>query len=382
MPYPDDYPIPPGVHAIPHHLLDLRPDSEIDAAILNPPPVTSPKNIWFYWNTGYATMHPYAQRTVRAWHRRLSKHGWTIRVLDRSVPSSPSHISAFVPLTPSNFPTAFLNGTLTGPYAQQHYSDLVRWPLLLAHGGVYADVGLMLIGDLDRLWSSTIADPSSPFTTLSFNAGPSGLTNYFLAALPLNPFFARCHTLFLRLWAENGGRDSTLGMRDSPLLAGLPPWDGAFSPDVKARLEDYIAQGRVMQHVMQSVDAGDDAWDGPAYVRTHVYAPDYTEHSQLINEFTSWSGPRAYALLSLRLPGADEEEDEDHAHARTIVESCLSRSFAFKLAHGLIVSVLGETLGSLWRDNEGSDVGEGTYAAWLRHGMVFWTQDGIPTRMV
>jgi len=24
-------------------------------------------------------MHPYTQRNVRAWHRRFSKQGWTIR---------------------------------------------------------------------------------------------------------------------------------------------------------------------------------------------------------------------------------------------------------------------------------------------------------------
>ena len=31
------YPIPPGLHAIPHHLLDLRSDAEIGNSLLYPP---------------------------------------------------------------------------------------------------------------------------------------------------------------------------------------------------------------------------------------------------------------------------------------------------------------------------------------------------------
>jgi len=51
-------------------------------------------------------------------------------------------------------------------------SGLVRWPLLLKYGGVYADVGMIQIGDLDRLWCETVGDPASPpsrFEVLSYN---------------------------------------------------------------------------------------------------------------------------------------------------------------------------------------------------------------------
>lgn len=34
-----EYPIPAGLHIIPPHLLDLRPDSEVDHDILHPKPV-------------------------------------------------------------------------------------------------------------------------------------------------------------------------------------------------------------------------------------------------------------------------------------------------------------------------------------------------------
>lgn len=419
-----EYPIPPGVHAIPPDDLDLRPDAEIDALLLHPSPVPEghEKNIWFFWHSGYATMHPYAQRTVRAYHRRFARRGWTVRVLDMSEDrglsstssSSPGHVSRFLNVAdPALFPRAFREGAITGTYARQHTSDLVRWPLLLRYGGVYADVGLMPIGDLDRLWEASVGAGSpgrgqhSPrYEVLSFHMGSPtddseagaveryGLTNYFLGARRGNPLFLRCHRLLLALWAEGEGegegggfRTSTEGMHRSGLLRGVPLLDGGggHAPDVQVALSDYIVQGQAMKMVMGSIDDEDDegeadtgGWDGPAYVAARVYAMDYMVGSQLVNEMTAWRGERAFELLSLRLPGEGETESAEQRAARDIVEACLARSFSFKLAHGLILAVLGDTLGSLWRRHEGSDDVPGTYAHWLRYGMVHWCPDDLP----
>ncbi|KAI0853830.1 hypothetical protein F5Y00DRAFT_250506 [Daldinia vernicosa] len=381
-----DYPIPQGVHAIPPELLDTRSDDELDNDIMHPRPVSSEKNIWFFWHAGYATMHPYAKRNVRAWHRRLSKRGWTVRVLDRA-PGSLSNVANFLDVSdPHAFPRAFAEGTIGGRYAMQHASDLVRWPLLLRYGGVYADVGLMQIGDLDRLWNETVANPDSPFEVLSYNLN-GGLANYFLASRPGNPFFERCHRLFLALWAEDGGKTSTDGMHASPLLKGVPLMsssvtieeDGKIigSDEVQKMLSDYIAQGQATSMVMGLVD-DEDGWDGPRYVADHIYGIDYMVGSQLINEITGWDGKKAFNLMSLPLPKPGEVESADQKQAREIVEACLQRSFGFKLAHGLIIRVFKYTLGSLWRDHEGSDDVPGTYAHWLRHGTAYWNQDELP----
>lgn len=376
--------------------LDLRADAVIDALLLQPRPVPQghEKNIWFFWHSGYATMHPYAKRTVRAYHRRFSGKGWTVRVIDVT-PDSPGNIARFVNVSdPTLFPRAFREGTITGTYARQHTSDLVRWPLLLTHGGVYADVGLMQIGDLDRLWNETVGNPGAhPVTgkryeVLSFHTpeGEDGystgynLMNYFLCCRPNNPLFLRCHKLFLALWDADGGKTSTEGMHLSPLLKGLSLLGEAeHAPEVQTALSDYIIQGQATRMVMGSVDQDDgDGWDGPRYVTQHVYAMDYMVGSQLVNEMTAWDGQRAFELLSLRLPAEGEAESADQKTAREIVEACLSKSFAFKLAHGLILAVLGDTLGSLWRKHEGSDDIPGTYAHWLRYGMVHWSQNELP----
>lgn len=388
-----DYQLPQGLHAIPHHLLDLRSDSELDHDLLHPPPVSNEKNVWFFWHSGFESMHGYTQRNIRAWHRRFFKHGWVIRVLDRQ-PASPLNIANFLDITdPKTFPRAFIDGTIGGNYAPQHTSDLVRWPLLLRYGGVYADVGLMQIGDLDRLWNHTLGNPDSGFEVLSYDMGSiaeRSLTNYFLASRGDNPLFYRCHKLLLELWDADGGKVGTEGMHRSPLLKGVPLMKGSFTikeadriighEEVCRMLTDYIIQGQVMTMVMGLVDE-EDGWDGPKYVSEHVYAIEFMTGAQLINEITAWDGRKAFELLSLPLPKDGETESDEQRQAREIVEACLQKSFGFKLAHGMILRVFGETLGSLWRKYQGSDCVPGTYAHWLRYGMVYWNQNEIPTRV-
>ncbi|KAF7917255.1 uncharacterized protein EAE97_012048 [Botrytis byssoidea] len=389
----DLYIRPEGVHVIPKESLDLRPDSEIDYDILHPKPISSEKNIWFFWHSGFSNMHHYTQRNVRAWHRRFTKQGWTVRVIDRQ-PSSPLNVANFLDVNDlGTFPGAFIDGTIGGDHSPQHTSDLVRFPLLLKYGGVYADVGMMQIGDLDRMWRETIDNDASPFELLSYNAGTIDercLTNYFLASKINNPMLERSHKLLLALWAADGGKTSTEGMHSSPLLKGVQLMGGSFTieedgkaisaEDCSKLLTDYIIQGQVMTMVLGLVDENDN-WNGPRYSAEHVYAIEYMEGSQLINEFTAWNGQKAFDLMSLSIPRNGEAESPEQKQAREIVEACLKRSFGFKLAHGLILRVLGETLGSLWRKHDGSDIVPGTYADWLRYGMIHWTQDELPPRM-
>jgi hypothetical protein len=128
---------------------------------------------------------------------------------------------------------------------------------------------------------------------------------------------------------------------------------------------------------MGLVDEG-DGWDGPKYVSNKVYLMEHMEYSQLINSYTNSDGHRAFELMSLRLPKEWEIESEDQKLARTIVEACLQKSFGFKLAHGMILKLTGETLGSFWRANDGCDIMPWTYAHWLRYGITYWTQNGLP----
>ncbi|KAK7954049.1 capsule polysaccharide biosynthesis protein [Apiospora saccharicola] len=342
------YPIPAGLSPIPEEQLDLRPDAEVDHDLLHPKPVSDEKNVWLFWDTGLG------------------------RASARPPAGLPLNVASFLDVAdPTVFPRAFRDGTLAGAYGAQHTSDLVRWPLLLRHGGVYVDVGLMPIGDLDRLWCETVGNDASPARGPDVRHGRGHLTNYFLASGRDNPLFLRCHRLLLELWAADGGKTTTDGMRDSPLLRG--------PAEVSDMLADYIIQGQAALLVMGLVD-DEDGWDGPRYVHEHVWASEFMESSQLVNQFTAWDGPKAFELMSLPLPREGEAESDGQRQAREIVEGCLQRSFVFKLAHGIIIRVRGPTLGSLWRANEGSDDVPGTYAHWLRYGMLHWEQESLPER--
>lgn len=249
---------------------------------------------------------------------------------------------------------------------------------------------MIQIGDLDRLWCETVGDPASRFEVLSYNSGGvegRSLMNYFLVSGRDNPLFARCHQLLLALWAADGGKTNTEGMYSSPFLRGVPLMGMSKSFEEEGRtigaeeasrmLTDYIIQEQVMTMVMGLVDE-EGGWDGPTYVAEHVYGIEFMEGSQLINEMTGWDGRKAFELMSLSLPKQGEVESAEQKQAREIVEACLQKSFGFKLAHGLILRVLGDTLGSLWRKHEGSDNVPGTYAHWLRYGTLYWNQNEIP----
>jgi hypothetical protein len=386
-----DNSIPKGLHAIPPEELNLQSDIEIDIELKSSRLVTSEKNIWLFWHSGFDTLHPYTKRNVCAWHQRFSRKGWTVRVVSCQ-PGDPLHIKNFVDINdPDTFPEAFRNGTMGGKYAAQHTSDLVRFPLLLKYGGVYTDVGMIQIGDLDQLWNHTIGDPASDFEVLSYR-GPQqsgrNLANYFLACTKSNPFFARCHKLLLKLWE---GRTDTEGMHAHPLLRGVPMQGGSFEiveegkPTIGKEeagkiLTDYIIQGQVISMVMGLVDE-EDNWNGPEYVERHVYGIDFLSGSQLINELTDWNGRKQFDLMSLAMPKGGEKESVDQARARVVIVTVLQRSWGFKLAHGMILAVYKETLGSLWRGNEGSDVIPGSYASWFRHATLYWSQDTVPPRV-
>ena len=118
----------------------------------------------------------------------------------------------------------------------------------------------------------------------------------------------------------------------------------------------------------------EDGWNGPEYVAKHVYAIEFLVGSQLITEMSAWNGQKAFDLMSLSLPKEGEVENAEQKEAR----ACFQRSFGFKLAHGLILRVFGDTLGTLWRKHEGSDDVQETYAHCLRYASMHWNQDNIP----
>jgi hypothetical protein len=146
-------------------------------------------------------------------------------------------------------------------------------------------------------------------------------------------------------------------------------------------MTDYAIQIQCMGSAQRWLDDS-DGWNGPKYVREHCWLYSMMDGAFAHEQITSWSGQRQFDLLRQKLPRAGEVESEDQAIARKIVENTVAKSWCLKLGHGFSAKLFGaDTLGMLWRKNDGSDCEEQTYAGWLRCAEVHFRQDKAPSPM-
>lgn len=310
-----------------------------------------------------------------------------------NVAGSSLNISNYIDTTSAEVvPEAFTKGTLDGGYRAQHTSDLIRYPLLIKYGGVYLDAGILLFSDLDWLWTTQIANPDSPYDFFGFtmgNAPDLSVVNFTLVATQNNPLVRRAHYILLKLWE---GKTNTTGTHKHPLVSHVPLLRVAKEVVVKEEgkdnmiindeaMTDYAIQIQCMGAAQRWYDA-EDNWDGPTYVREKCFLLSMIDATYIHEQITSWSGKRQHELFSLQLPKSGEEESEDQALARNIVERVVGEAWCIKLGHGFAAKLFGgDTLGMLWRKHDGTDCVEGTYAGWLRWAEVSVRQDKAMAKM-
>lgn len=309
-------------------------------------------------------------------------------MLDK-VPDSPLNVSRYIDTTsPDVVPDAFRDGTLNGEFAAQHTSDLVRFPLLLKYGGVYMDVGILLYGDLDALWTQHIMNPESPIDFAGFTMGefPNlSIVNFTLISGADNALVKRAHHIFLKLWE---GKVNTAGAHKHLLVSHVPlmrvPPELVTDDDGKGKMAmndevmtDYAVQIQCLGAAERWVDES-DGWDGPQYVQNKCWLFSMMAHSYAHEQVTDWNGTLQQRLFSLKLPGPGEEESDDQRLARRMVEDVVGKSWCLKLGHGFSAKLFGgDTLGIRWRKDVGTDCVEGTYAGWLRWAEVNVAQKGL-----
>jgi hypothetical protein len=166
---------------------DSRSDEEILQSFGNYVPVTSEKNIWAFWHSGFAAMPAWCQRNAIDWVR-ICGSDWTVRILD-SVPNSPNNVLRYVPA--GLLPRTFVEGKMDGAFVGQHSADLTRTACLYDHGGVWMDAGSILIRHMDRLCWDKLEDPSSPFRVAVPYMYGTCAANHFVAARKGDPFIYR-----------------------------------------------------------------------------------------------------------------------------------------------------------------------------------------------
>ena len=200
------------------------------------------------------------------------------------------------------------------------------------------------------------------------------IVNFALMCGPDNPLVQRANHILLQLW-ENKTNTTNMHKHDLVSHVALMRVPAEVMSEVDGQsvvvindeiMTDYAIQIQCMGSAQGWLDE-EGGWDGPKYVRENCWLNSMINAAFVQEQMTAWSGQRQHELLKLALPGPGEDESEDQKEARNIVEKVVAEAWCLKLGHGFSAKVFGaDTLGILWRKNEGTDCGDGTYAGWLR----------------
>ncbi|GAP88425.1 putative capsule polysaccharide biosynthesis protein [Rosellinia necatrix] len=381
--------VPAGLRLIAAEKLDARSDEEIAQWLQEPHPITSDKNVWAYWHTGWATLPPWVRRNLIGWVRRLGP-SWTVHLLDK-VPGSATHVSHYV--ESSYFPAAFNDDTMDGPSVGPHAGDLVRLPLIWKYGGVWIDAGTLLFRHIDDICWNAIEDPATPYEMAGFviemRPGVDCMLNGFVAAKRGNPFIQRWYTIYKALWDGEGVTNAT-GFHRHPLLRHLPllcpPVDKLNCPDLNMMMEgfsDYLAAFMCFERLRKVIDPS-DGFSGPEYYAERMLLFPALQETYYFQQQTSWSGTRQFDMLSARRAGPGVVRDAAWQAAEDFVNDALANTSTMKLSHGP-PGALDSFLADIWdsEPHRDADVADGSFAARLRYGSVRFdqTRDMVPIKM-
>lgn len=311
--------------------------------------------------------------------RRLGPD-WTVHIVDRV---DGSETSVFHYVEDSFFPQTFINGTMDSHMA--HMGDLVRLPLLWKYGGVWMDVGLILLRHVDDICWKRIEDPESPYqlSAVALMHLPDTYTplNGFLGTKRNNPFIKRWHDIYLALWSE--GVTNATGFHKHPLLRHLPlfhpPLDMVNMKDIVINYEvlcDYLAHYMCAERLRKLIDPN-DGFNGPEWYDKHMLLFDARDEMFYAQIITDWDAQRQFRLLSLPRSGDNAVVDKSWHEAEALVTSVLANSSMVKLPHGpgsggAKISMLAD----LWdvEENHSKDNEEGSFAAFLRYSSTHFDQ--------
>lgn len=325
-------------------------------------------------------MPPWVQRNVINWVRRLGP-SWNVYVLD-CVPDSQTNVLQY--LDADQLPEAVVKGTMDGPFAKTHQGDAVRLPLLYKYGGVWMDVGTLLLRSLDSLCWNTINDPNSPYELCGFvldlSEHDTTMLNGFIAARAGNPFIKRWHQIYLALW--EGGQTNALGFHAHPLLTHMPAMFPAMErlkcPDLKVPVEiagDYLAHFSCFERLRCLTDPN-DGFDGADYYANKMLFFHAAQEMFPLQVQTAWGGPRQHEIFTAVREGPSADPSSQlWKDAEMTIDDALSNSSTMKLPHGPAGAVK-MFLADIWDTEEWSnvDVPEGTFAHRLRYGSVHFEQ--------
>ena len=351
--------------------VDERSDETLTQSLINPPPVTSEKNVWAFWDSGFSAMPPWQKRNVLGWVRQLGP-SWAVRVLDL-VDGSPAHVFNF--LDGKDMHTHLVKPREKGRYTGAHTSDTIRLPAVFQHGGVWMDVGMVLLMHLDQVCWSAIENLKSKIEVALASGDPTGKSataeNFFIAARKGNGYIKRWMLIQHEIWKD---RTDHKGIHKHPLFRHLIRADGmthvfnGASGDKLDYFQAYLAYER-----LRLLEDPNDGFSGPNYSRNRVLLIDYREFASAAM-LTNDDGPTQFRYFCQRYD-AEGEKEREYEDARLFTETLLNESAFLKLYHWRDHNVA--TLADLWdkRENHDADCTPGTFGWYLRYAVARFTQD-------
>ncbi|KAL4888795.1 hypothetical protein BDV59DRAFT_205784 [Aspergillus ambiguus] len=361
-----------------HARVDV-PRDEIVTALNSYTPVTSERNVWFFWDQGFEKMPPWIQRSVINCVRRHDT-SWTFRLLN-TVPDSPNHVLNYV--DKSDFPAGATDGRFSHAEAAQHISDFTRVAVVYRYGGIYLDPGMILFRDLDKICWDALEDPKSHYevaTMITTALNPFAILNFFVAARKNDPFIYRWKQVFLQVWQN---RTHSVGLHAHPLLRHLPLTcvnvDGIPVDADWTSFNDYIALTKSFERVRLNREPGADGFDGPEYFRNRFFNLDYCE---IYRTQMQYGEEKIHQLLTLpreNCPYGNPVDDvKNQDEASRVIHDLLANSAGTKYsnagnAHANMTSF---SIAEHWGRPEHAedDCQPGTWGEYLRYGSVHFRQ--------
>jgi hypothetical protein len=361
--------------------LDVRSDADIIDSLSQVPPVVSENNVWCYWHNGISGMPAWCQRNVISWCR-INGPSWTVRILD-SNPESPNYFLNYIPA--DTMPDAVVQGTMTGPFAGQHTADFVRTAVVYQHGGVFLDVGILLLRHLDHICWDTLMDPKNSYNMAIPSINRTNIANHVVAARRHDPFILRWHNLMLHIWRNKTSCEGTVFT--NPLFAfvleradrtALKPLGWDFKDPVT--ITEYVGQINAFQRLCCLDKDDEEGFNCYKYWHTNVFVFNAMTENWAAELYANRTGPHPWIMQRLAMRIDSDTGSQDWTDSYDMTWRMLTKSSMMKVtsARGLTKT---PHLGVLWgmEENAGKDCGEGTFAELLRYGAELFeqTREGI-----
>jgi len=226
------------------------------------------KRIWFLWLQGLRAAPMVVQHCYQTW--KLHHPQWQITLLTEE------NIADYVTV---EMPAAKL-----AALSKNHFSNLIRMKLLLAHGGVWADATTFCMRPLET-WLHCYLDTG--FFAFRNPDRDRIVSNWFMASRPGHPLLSAVHDAWLDYWVDhdlnNNGKELIVKLLSHILNRDVGTTRYWFSPIVTEylRVYPYFFFHYIFAEVVRTHPACAALWNATPAFSADI--PHKVQHAHMLN---------------------------------------------------------------------------------------------------